>query len=148
MNLTDFNHYNQLCIYMFNSSTFLPALFHPTRFPAGNQHHIPSTLDHVFFLIIYKYFFSSKYKLFPNVSNELGKIEFQPFSIPSYEKLVAKVRSIDWNALVRLTIVDMSFHLFIDIINALYCKCFPVKVKYLSKKYYPNHGFLLLFDSN
>jgi len=72
--------------------------------------------------------------LFSNVSNGLKKFEFRPFSVPNYNKLVGKVSCIDWNALVRPANVNLSFELFTEKINALYCECFPVKVKYLSEK--------------
>ena len=150
INLTNFqseevSRFNS-CLFSFH---FVPLITKPTRFDPGSNNATPSTLDHIWINNIYPskagiilYDVSDHCPTFlqlflpfinKNSENELHKISFRPFSEAKLENLKLKLRNTNWDLLLNDN-VDRSCNTFMEYIDQNYCKCFPLKHKYISNK--------------
>ena len=44
-----------------------------------------------------------------------------------------KLEGLNWNELLGDSDLNKSFEKFNSLINKIYCECFPIKIKYLTK---------------
>lgn len=133
-------------VYSLHALNFFPYITKPTRFPEGNQRGDPSLLDHFWFNKIDRVktgiitFDQSDHlptvfvieHQYPLNNNALIKVTFRDFSDYNIEKF----KTICLNNNFNLPSNDVNTNtLFLsNILNDIYCKCFPIKVKYLSQK--------------
>ena len=127
------------------SLSFLPVITRPTRFPLGEQLGSPSILDHIWYnrcnavmsgififdttdhlptFIVLKDVFSS--------SHRLVEVKFRDKSLSNIEKFVHECEGLTFDLSTRN--VNDNTEKFISALDDLYCKSFPLKVKYLSHK--------------
>ena len=137
-------------ITFFQSYHFLPKISQATRFPTQNNIN-PTLLDHIwtnslldhpsgifsydildhcptFFIIFCK---SCKTK------DDPIKLTFRPYSDENLTKFIHSLVSFNWSELDSSD-VHASMHGFITKLNFFYCKCFPIKIKFISSKAYQN----------
>ena len=135
-------------INLMHSYFYLPTITKATRYPT-NSTHSPSNLDHIWMNKIIPYKsgifnidFTDHLPTFIHFSlpakisdpNEKIKINLRPYSQQNLDKLVSAISSTDWTEIINSGDTNVATENFIDKLNELYRKCFPLKVKYLSKK--------------
>ena len=62
------------------------------------------------------------------------KLKFQPFSESNLNRLNELITNTNWNCLMDLNDINKCTSSFVNKLNELYCKCFPMKTKYVSEK--------------
>ena len=62
------------------------------------------------------------------------KIQFRPIKQLYIDNLIREVDLIDWGLIFDHGDVSSKTDKFIDKLNQIYCKTFPLKVKYISQK--------------
>ena len=67
-------------------------------------------------------------------TNEKIKVFLRPYSQENFDLLSSKVLSFDWQEIYQGGDPNISIQKFMSSLNSLYCSCFPLKIKYLSKK--------------
>ena len=128
------------------SHVFLPLITRSTRFPSGGQHGSPSIiLDHVWYnrcnavwsgILIYDVtdhlptFIVLKDVLLPN--STLVRVKFRDKSVANIERFIQVCSELNFD--LSVTDVNINTKLFIETLDELYCRSFPVKVKYISCK--------------
>ena len=148
INLNDLDNYNVLNLTSaLNSLHFIPLITKPTRF-SSNLDSIPTTLDHIWTNCIN---FSYNGLLYFDATDHLPcfcftevpsheivnskiKIQSRPFSDQNFQKFTEKLSSIDWDDLLDYSDVDSSLSTFIEQLNVIYRKYFPLKTKFISEK--------------
>ena len=137
-------------INFFQSYHFLPKISQPTRFPAQNNIN-PSLLDHLWTnsLLdhpcgVFSYDILDHCPTFfvifcnsPKAKDELVKLTFRPYSDENLSKFISSIVSFNWDDLISSD-VHTSMQGFITKLNFLYCKSFPIKIKFISSKVYQN----------
>ena len=137
-------------IYDMFSHNFRTIITKPTRFPCGNQPGEPSLLDHVWYnrfadiesgimlfgltdhlptFLILKNFFC---KEDGGADINLVRVEFRDMSARHMDYFFESCRVLDWSWLIND--VNLDINRFSVVINDLYCRCFPLKIKYVSRK--------------
>ena len=147
----DILNYENACVsiknvvYYLHSLNFFPVITKPTRFPSGDQHGTPSLLDHIWYNRFVDH--QSGILLFNSTDheptflivndmivnpNELVRTEFRIHSQDNIDFFVSECSKLN----LRFSECDVDQYIlkFDDAINNLYRRCFPVKVKYVSKK--------------
>ena len=140
-------HITELTSTMYARGLF-PCITKPTRFPNNNSNSLPTTLDHIWTDIL-KIKSSGIIDFdqtdhlpcfaiyeFPNTSNDLEKIkiESRPYSEANLQKLTNKLQDTNWDSLLDYNDIDSCTNIFLDKINSLYIECFPLKIKFISRK--------------
>ena len=143
-NTTSVNNFSN-CL---NSMHFIPLITRPTRFPPNEQTSNPSTLDHIWIncLVPFKsgilymdltdhcpVFVNFNFGLL-NENDSKFELRFRPFNKQNFNKLVSLVANVNWDTELDGNNIDMNCVKFIKIVNDFYCHCFPLKVKFLSRK--------------
>ena len=130
------------------SKGFMSLINEATRFPNGENVSDPSILDHIWtnnFNVplagIIDYDLTDHLPTFcvfnfPNIDANSDKIKIQnrPYSENNLQKLINELEIIDWNSLLDYNDPETCLGSFIDKINSLYRKCFPLKTKFISHK--------------
>ena len=134
------------------SKSFLPLIDKATRFPRGNQRSNGSCLDMIWTNalsikttgILY-YDQSDHLPAFCTLDagtatpkSDKIKIETRPFSENNLSKFAANLKDINWDQVLDYDDVETSISVFKNILDELYRKCFPVKVKFISPKRHKN----------
>ena len=148
IDLTEFENLNNDSRYFVDnmfSHGFLPLITRSTRFPSGGQHGSPSILDHVWYnrcnavwsgILIYDVtdhlptFIVLKDVLLPN--STLVRVKFRDKSVANIERFIQVCSELNFD--LSVTDVNINTKLFIETLDELYCRSFPVKVKYISCK--------------
>ena len=127
------------------SLNFLAVVTKPTRFPSGNQLGQPSLLDHIWYNRCNNY--DSGIFLFGHTDHlptfliikdfstpleGLTRIEFRDHSRLNVEKFVNVCRNVIWDQFGGDVNSDTLF--FIETLDDIYKRCFPLKIKYVSNK--------------
>ena len=134
------------------SKSFISLIDKPTRFPRGNQQSYPSCLDMIWTnnlgvnsAGIIRYDQSDHLPTFCTVDsnsiipeNEKIKIETRPFSESNLSKFVAKLNDINWDNELDYNSIENSISGFSNKIDEIYKTCFPLKIKYISRKRHRN----------
>ena len=66
--------------------------------------------------------------------NDKIKISLRPYSQQNFDLLVSVIASTNWDEITCSENTNLVTEQFIGKLNELYRKCFPLKIKYLSKK--------------
>ena len=153
VNLTDSDLENRVHL----SSTlfslyFKPTITKPTRFPPGTSDSLPTTIDHIWTNSTYKFksgifyydvtdhmpcFYLCELPTQLNTTEdttETIKIETRPYHDSNYLNLLTEISSLNWDNILDYTNVDLSLTTFINHLNYMYRKFFPLKIKYISLK--------------
>ena len=137
-------------IYNLQSHHFLPLITKPTRFsPVPNSQ--PSLLDHIWInslnynfkcnIIILDLTDHCPIYMQLDINNlsrrndEKFQITFRCHSSANHNKFENLLRSFNWNDVVNDNVNDYLTN-FLSKLNELYCLCFPVQTKLVSKKHY------------
>ena len=150
VNLTDLNNTTVTSLTSALSSFYLlPLISKPTRFPAGTLNSPPSTIDHIWSNAHSNYLSGiinfdgtdhlPTFSIFKGTSNNnnlqnMKKIQIRPYNVENFTKLKSKLLSTDWNTLLNFNCAETCFNHFSNILNKIYCDCFPLKTKFLSNK--------------
>ena len=131
-----------------NSMLFFPLITRPTRFPSDLTSSDPSVIDHIwinkfssFISGILNIDFTDHLPTFLHLSpnqnyvekSDKIKIQFRPFSSSNLENLITILNSTNWEISTDLGGSD-CVDVFIRKLNDAYCRAFPLKTKFLSKK--------------
>ena len=131
---------------LLQSNHFIPVITKPTRFPPNNSLIEPTLLDHMWFNCLDIY--SSGIFLFDMTDHcpvfscfshgasdepKFVKVRFRLLNDELISNFVSRLEGIDWNFSERGD-VNVQVAYFIDMLNDIYCKCFPLKVKNISLK--------------
>ena len=134
------------------SYNFLPTINKPTRYPAGNMSSTPSLIDNIWTnslsncnsgIILND--ITDHCPIFVQLLNETSvskksekiKISFRPHDEHSKNIFQTNVENYEWTQVVDDNI-DIYVENFISAINDIYCKSFPLKIKYVSPKQFLN----------
>ena len=134
------------------ADSYLPIINCPTRFPPDISTHNPSTLDMIwtnkfgievcgiinFDVTDHLPTFCIFESITSNYNDNKVKIVNRPFTELNLENLSDEVANIPWDDILDYDDVDNSIINFIDKLNLLYTKHFPIKTKYLSHKRFKN----------
>jgi len=132
---------------MLQSMSFLPYITKPTRFPAGNQAGIPSLLDHIWFNRLHQchsgLLICDISDHLPNflivLSCDLGlvnktRVKFRDHSEAKMSRFLGEISRCNRVNFSVGNEVSSLVQEFQDTINEIYCREFPLKIKYLSQK--------------
>jgi hypothetical protein len=132
-------------VYNMFSKGFLSVITEPTRRPIGDQHGSPSLLDHIWYnklnlhnsgiLLCDTTDHEPTFLILNDFSiteDKLVKVEFRDHS--ELNKCIFIQRCKEFSFDLESNDVNVSVQKFSDSLNKLYCKCFPIKVKYVSYK--------------
>ena len=134
------------------SKCFLPVITKPTRFPPDASTSLPTTLDQIWtndLTIttngILNYDVTDHLPAFCIMNSFVHsgdvdriKIQSRPYSDENLQDLQNKLDSIDWNSILDYNDIENCVKTFIDKINYLYQRSFPLKTKFISTKRYKN----------
>ena len=128
---------------------FLPLITKPTRFGTSNEQ--ASLLDHVWFnSIAFEYkctiimndltdhcpvLFQLNFKYQDTNSYDKIKIKFRLNNDETRRKFKTDLANFNWDS-IKSNDLNTYFDNYYKTLNDLYCKCFPIKIKYISKKQY------------
>lgn len=124
---------------------FLPVITKPTRFPADESIGSPSLLDHVWLNTLSRYCSGilcvditdhcpTFVSLFvPQKNVERIKLSFRCHAPENVQSFLNELMRTDWNITLAAD-VSQNVEIFIKTVNSLYCKCFPLKVKFIDAK--------------
>ena len=129
------------------SSHCLPIITKPTRFPSGNNIGEPSLLDHmwlnnieVYTSGIILYDLTDHCPVFVCFNHgvvddrhKFVKVKFRVQSNKCHDDFIDELGRINWDFSDFNDINDKTAY-FLDKINSLYCKCFPLRSKNISLK--------------
>ena len=125
---------------------YFPHISRPTRFPDNPDLGRPSLIDHLWTNFtpsstsgIFYCGLSDHLPTFINITqksipNTKHKISFRIFNTPNNNLFTSELALVNWNDLLCLPNVNDNFEIFVDTINKLYNKCFPIKTKFISTK--------------
>ena len=131
---------------LMKSQHFLPKISKPTRF-SPTPGISPSLLDHIwvnstdlFKSGIIPSDFTDHCPTFISIplfsiepKEDLVKLTFRPYSDENFNLLAQHVTDFDWDSAFSGD-TNSDFKIFIEKLNSLYCRCFPQKIKYVSRK--------------
>ena len=131
-----------------NSSLFLPVITKPTRFPSGDNNGNPSNLDHIWYnklqpfqsgilnLDISDHLPTFLHVYIGNIqcNDSKVKIQFRPIEQQYIDNFIREVDHIDWGLIFDHGDISSKTDKFINKLNQIYCKTFPLKIKYISQK--------------
>ena len=138
---------------LLHSLNFLPAITRPTRFSTDDLHNSFSNLDHIWINQINPmlsgilcfdisdhcptFIFFHLNKNVPN--NKMRCIKTRPFSDKNLSSLKSELNNMNWDELFNHENginrnVDEVCETLIANLDTIYCKHFPIKVKYISDK--------------
>ena len=134
------------------ADSYLPIINCPTRFPPDNSTQNPSTLDMIwtnklgievcgiinFDVTDHLPTFCIFESFTPNHNDNKVKIVSRPFTELNLENLSDEVAHTPWDDILDYDDVDNCIMNFIDKLNLLYTKHFPIKTKYVSHKRFKN----------
>ena len=147
------NHSQRFSDYtdIMQSFSFLPAITIPTRLSA-NHNSNSTNLDHIFINklthftsgVIYLDLtdhcptFIHFHTIFPNNNgNSKIKIESRPFNQDFLDKLINDLIDYNWSGVIHEQCdLNLATEMFLETIDRLYCKNFPLKIKYISHNRY------------
>ena len=129
------------------SKGFLSLINKPTRFPEGFTNGAPSTLDHIwtnghnftssgiinFDLTDHLPTFCS-FAMPETVTSDKIKIETRPFSEENFQNLSNDLLQINWDYILDFNNPENCLKTFVSKLDALYCKNFPMKTKFITLK--------------
>ena len=139
---------------LMRSHNFLPTILKPTRIMYGENNEITScsNLDHIWIDKIEPFlsgillfdavdhmptFLQFHFKPNP-LNNEQICIKVRPFSEQHLNSLITDLENSDWDEIVCNNDSEIDVNVatsnFLDHINKLYCKNFPLKTKFVSQK--------------
>jgi len=130
-------------ITMLQTMNFLPAITKPTRFPSGDVHCQPTTLDHIWINGFQNYvsgiislditdhcptFISIKTKI-----QDCGKVKvsFRDHTPSAVDNFLCLLGKIEWQFCGDVS-SDVKY--FIDSLSRLYNRSFPMKVRFIGQK--------------
>ena len=134
------------------SKCFISLINKPTRFPNGNLTSNPSTLDMIWTNgleisssgILY-YDATDHLPTFCTINSEVLdaetgniRIETRPYSDINFRKFSDELSNTNWDDLLNYDDVENCSVKFVDHLNILYQKNFPLKIKYISRKRFRN----------
>ena len=136
-------------VHLMNSFHFLPCIQKPTRFATSDSIE-PTLLDHIWISDL-KYNYTSgiithditdHLPVFINLNissksrSDLDKIKitFRCINEENRIRFSNELREFDWESL-RDENLDKFVENFLKTLNELYCRCFPLKTKYVPSKY-------------
>ena len=146
INLTLENDEVNLFYQLMYTHHFLPLITKPTRFPSATNQ-TPSLLDHIWInntmlnynsnIILSDFTDHCPVLLsleFTNqkIDNPLKKIQFRHISESGKSKFEDSLRNFNWTTIINPNL-DVHFENFINVLNKLYCNCFPIKIKYIKE---------------
>ena len=126
--------------------SYFPHISRPTRFPDNPNLGRPSLLDHIWTNFtpssssgIFHCGMSDHLPIFINIiqqttPNTKHKISFRIFNTSNHNHFTSELAQIKWNDVLCLPNTNDNFDLFLNTINRLYNKCYPIKTKYVSTK--------------
>ena len=147
--LLDNNPHIDNFISMLNSFHFMPHVTKPTHFPTAEGIN-PSLLDHIWTNLfsnctthIITGDFTNHLPVYfritipSNLRNkkELVKISFRLVNDETISRFNNLINNFNWNN-IKDDDVNKYIDTFLHTVNSLYCKCFPLKIKYISRQHY------------
>ena len=136
-------------INVMHSFHFLPLITKPTRFGVNNVQ--PSLLDHVWFnSISFEYICNIVLNDITDHCPILFQVNLNNDELRNDEKIQIKFRlnndetrnefrislsNFNWTS-IKSNDVNTYYENYLRTLNTLYCSCFPIKIKYISKKQY------------
>ena len=146
LNLLKCDSSHEIFINLMRSMHFLPKISKPTRFSPIEGIN-PSLLDHIWINSISDFnvgILASDLTdhcptfitipLNTNVSqNEKRKVTFRLHSDENFERFASALEDFDWDSLLSGDL-DSDVSSFVEKLNSLYRKHFPIKIKYISNK--------------
>ena len=134
------------------SRSMMPLISKPTRFPNAGHASNPSILDHIWTNClnvancgVVDFDVTDHLPTFcfldlpsGELNDEKIKIESRPFSEQNLVKLIAELEKVDWDNFLNYEDPDNCTNRFVEKVNHLYMKCFPLKIKFISIKRYIN----------
>ena len=144
------NNYSDDLFNMLQSKYFRPLILEPTRVSSNKA----SLLDHIWtnisnktYSVILKVDVTDHYPVFSYINffkskeNELIKIRFRDFSSVNVANFKEELQCIDWNiCFCEANDPNVITPIFLNKIDQIYNKCFPIKIKRIGKKDYVVHG--------
>ena len=132
------------CLFSLN---FLPTISKFTRYPTNDSNSNPANLDHIFVNNCCSFVSGVieldltdhlptflHYPIEQFETNETNfKIEFRPFTQSNFNKFCDELSRTDW-VFDDASLVNNNTEYFITKLNKIYCRCFPLKIKYISYK--------------
>ena len=135
-------------MFSMQSLHFIPLVTKPTRYPPVASQS-PTLLDHVWINDINLIYackilsidFTDHFPIFLKIvsspsefRNSQEKIQIKFRYINDHNKSIFEeaVRCFDWS-LIRSDDINIYCSKFTETLNSIYCRCFPVKIKYISK---------------
>ena len=131
---------------------FMPLITKPTRFPADNLNQSVSLIDHIWSNFSYNciervgilidnttdhctsFLVFSKAIIGNNNLSDSIEVKFRLINSENFCKFEHCVSAVDWRIINEYNDVNIATLFFLRKINDIYCKCFPLKVKKISKK--------------
>jgi exonuclease III len=121
---------------------FLPTITKPTRFPSDNMPGNPTLLDHIWCNMLSRYWSGilsmditdhcpTFICLFvASQPNEKVKLSFRSHTQGNIDKFIRELHTQNWN-ITEPSSVAVQTDAFIRLVDSLYCRCFPLKVKFI-----------------
>ena len=128
------------------ASNYFPHISRPTRFPDNPDLGQPSLLDHIWTNFtpssssgIIHCGLSDHLPIFLNIAQQpipncKHKISFRIHNTANHNAFTNELALVDWDNLLCLPNVNDNFDVFLNTINRLYNKCYPLKTKFISTK--------------
>ena len=125
---------------------YFPHISRPTRFPDNPNLSQPSLLDHIWTNFtpssssgIIHCGLSDHLPTFINITqhtipNSKHKISFRIHNAANHHAFNNELAAVDWDNLLCSPNVNENFDIFLNTINRLYNKCYPLKTKFISTK--------------
>jgi len=123
---------------------FLPTITKPTRFPSSDSQVDPSLLDHIWFNGMVQYSsgiicfdVTDHFPVFlslsmPSKSDSKIEVSFRCHTPPNFESFRRQLELYRFN--FAESSVNNNTERFVRDVTAIYCKSFPIKTKFVSKK--------------
>ena len=128
------------------SLNYFPHISRPTRFPDNPDLGQPSLLDHIWTNFtpssssgIIHCGLSDHLPIFININqqptpNTKHKISFRIHNTANHNAFTNELTLVDWDNLLNSPNANDNFDIFLNTINRLYNKCYPIKTKFISTK--------------
>ena len=153
INLLDVHNSDVVCFSaMMRTFNFVPVITKPTRFPSSTLNQSASLLDHIWLNFTSDYsncsgiildnitdhcttFLTlSKTDLLVDNSHDMIEVRFRLENEGNIEKFKVAISSINWDILTGFADINIATSYFIKTVNDIYCKCFPLMLKKISRK--------------
>ena len=130
----------------FQALNYFPHISRPTRFPDNPDLGQPSLIDHIWTNFtpssssgIIHCGLSDHLLIFINLTQQFipytkHKISFRIHNTANHNSFTNELALVDWENLLCLPSTNDNFEVFLNIINRLYNKCYPLKTKFISTK--------------